>query len=118
MIPGDEKCKRFINGFFQSRYGLFTCYDARAKYGMINLDAALIERYEKPRELKRMWNLAVISALYTKQLSWENIKQYRVGYASSGEFKSHLKRNSSHESSIRLIKAKQLKVKADERKEQ
>jgi len=41
---------------------------------MIDLDAALIERYEKPKELKRMWNLAVISALAEKKLSWEEIE--------------------------------------------
>jgi len=83
---------------------------------MIDLDAALIERYEKPKELKRMWNLAVISALAEKKLSWEEIAQYRVDYTKSGEFSGHLSRNSDHENSLRMLKAKQLKEKAEERK--
>jgi hypothetical protein len=57
----------------------------------------LIERYEKPKELKRMWNLAVISALYSRKLSWEELKMYRVDYSKSGEFTGLLKRNTGHE---------------------
>jgi len=57
----------------------------------------LIERYEKPKELTRMWNLAVIAALYSKKLSWEEIKMYRVDYSKSKEFGGLLKRNSGHE---------------------
>ena len=117
-IPGGSKCKRFINGFFHSRYGLFTCYDGKTKHGMFDLDTALIERYEKPKELKRMWNLALISALAEKKLKWEEIEQYRVDYSKSGQFTKHLENNSNHESSLRMLKAKQIKEKAEERKQQ
>jgi hypothetical protein len=44
-----------------------------------------------------MWNLAVIAALYSKKLSWEEIKMYRVDYSKSKEFGGLLKRNSGHE---------------------
>jgi hypothetical protein len=52
---------------------MFTGYDAKAKFGMINYDPSLIEMWEKPKELRRVWNLAVMSAVLSSQVSWDDI---------------------------------------------
>lgn len=61
--PTGEKARVALNKFFQSRYGMFAGYDAKAKYGLINYDSTLIEMWEKPKELRRVWNLAIMSTL-------------------------------------------------------
>lgn len=42
---------------------MFCGYDAKAKWGLIDYDPSLIERWEKPKELNRIWNLAILSGL-------------------------------------------------------
>jgi len=50
---------------------LFTCYDAKVKWGLINLDPGLIERWEKKDKLKKTWNLAIMSLITSKLVTWD-----------------------------------------------
>ena len=110
------KTNMALNKYFQAKYGLFTCYDARMKYGMIELDAALIERYEKPSKLRRVWSLAVMSCLYNKTLTWEEMEQYRIPYTRSKKYQKLMKQSKNHDSSLRMLRAKALKDDNDDRK--
>jgi len=47
-IPSGQKVKRYINSFFSSKYGMFTCYDHYRKWGDYDYNAGLIEFWEKP----------------------------------------------------------------------
>lgn len=60
---GTGKATRALNQFFSAKYGLFTCYDAKVKWGLINIDPGLIERWERPDRLKRTWYLAIMSLI-------------------------------------------------------
>ena len=104
-----------LNQYFQAKYGLFTCYDAKVKYGMIELDAALIERYEKPNKLRRVWNLAVMSCLYNKTLTWDEMEQYRIPYTKSKKYQKLMKSSKNHESSLRMLRAKALRDDNDDK---
>jgi len=86
------------------------------KYGMIELDAALIERYEKPSKLRRVWSLAVMSCLYNKTLTWEEMEQYRIPYTRSKKYQKLMKQSKNHDSSLRMLRAKALKDDNDDRK--
>ena len=57
------KCSRFFNKYFQSKFGCFTCFGSHNKYGGINFDLGLMEKWEKPKELKRQWDQVVMAAI-------------------------------------------------------
>jgi hypothetical protein len=80
---GTGKATRALNQFFSAKYGLFTCYDAKVKWGLINIDPGLIERWERPDRLKKTWYLAIMSLITSKQVSWEQMEAYRVPYTKS-----------------------------------
>ncbi|CDW75006.1 UNKNOWN [Stylonychia lemnae] len=76
-----QKAQTTLNAFFQAKYGMFYCYDNNKNYGMIDYDPELIQRWEKtPRQLKRTWTMAVMSAVSDGSISWEDIKCYRVRF--------------------------------------
>ena len=68
--PASPNVKRFLNKFFIARYGMFTCSNAPRIFGELDYEVGLIERIEK-RNLKRIWNIALMSAVYNKDVSWE-----------------------------------------------
>ena len=61
--PKGVGAQRFLNQYWQAKYGFFTCYDMWVKWGIVNYDAALIEMWEKPKDLHRQWMLACLSWL-------------------------------------------------------
>jgi len=72
--PKGEKSRQSLNKFFQARYGMFCGYDAKAKWGLIDYDPSLIEQWEKPKELNRVWVLAILSGLKSGQISWDDVE--------------------------------------------
>lgn len=65
----------FVIKFFTAKYGMFTCFDAKKKWGstMVPIDTGTIERWEHPKQLKRTWNLCFMSACATGQGAWEDL---------------------------------------------
>ena len=49
-------------------------------YGYIQFEPSLIEIWEKPERAKKSWNLAIMSAIKNKYLTWEDIEPYRKDY--------------------------------------
>jgi hypothetical protein len=86
-----------LNQFFSAKYGLFTCYDAKVRWGLINIDPSLIERWEKPNKLKRTWYLAIMSVISSGHLTWEEMEPYRVHYTKSKVSKRSKRRRADHE---------------------
>ena len=95
-----------MNQYFSAKYGLFTCYDAKVKWGLINIDPGLIERWEKKEKLKKTWNLAIMSSITGKLVTWEQMEAYRKPYTKSKYYKKILKRRGDHDNSLRLLRAK------------
>lgn len=107
-----------MNKFFMARYGMFAGMDAKRLFGMIDYDPSLIEQWEKPKELHRIWTLAVMSSLIGGNVRWEELEPYRKKYTEGKEYKAFLGRDAGHESNIRSELAKEAIKKRDERKKQ
>ena len=99
-----------------ARYGMFSGMDAKQKFGLIDYDPSLIEQWERPKELHRMWNLSVMSTLMAGNIKWEELEPYRRKYTEGKEYKAFLARDAGHESNIRSELAKEAAKKRDERK--
>ena len=105
------KAQRFFNKYFQSKYGCFTCHGSHNKYGGIDFDFGLIEKWEKPKEIKRQWDQVVMAAIYNKDLTWDEMETYRKDYTKSKTFVKYKGSNKMHEDFKRLENAKELKAK-------
>ena len=66
---------------------MFTGMDFKGKFGLIDFDPSLIEQWEKPKELKRVWNLAIMSCLFGNQITWEELDSYKKDYTKGKEFR-------------------------------
>jgi hypothetical protein len=97
---------------------MFCGYDAKAKFGLIDYDASLIEMWEKPKELRRVWNLAVMSALNNEQISWEDLSDFKKPYTEGKEFKQFMNAHQGHDSEVRAEIAKEAAKKKAERKKE
>ena len=97
---------------------MFCGYDAKAKWGMIDYDPSLIERWERPKELHRVWILSIMSGIKSGQIPWEDISQYRKPYTEGKDFRRFIAINSGHESSVRAELAKEAAKKNAERKKE
>ncbi len=72
---GPNRASMTLNAFFQAKYGMFYCYDNNKLYGLIDYDPALIEKWERTqRNLKRTWNLAIMSALNEGVITFNDIE--------------------------------------------
>jgi hypothetical protein len=94
---------------------MFAGMDSKRLYGMIDYDPCLIERFEKPKELHRIWNLAVMSALQAGQLPWEDLASFKKPYTEGKEFKAFKAANLGHDHDLRAEIAKE-KIKQKEEK--
>lgn len=66
---------------------MFTCSNAPRIFGELNYDVGLIERIEK-RNLKRIWNIALMSAVYNKDVSWGAMyDHHRIKYTETKAYK-------------------------------
>ena len=84
--PRFEGVQFFMNCYWQSKYGFFTCYDMWVKWGTVNFDGNLIEKFEKPRDLHRQWNLACMSWMYNHYLKKGELL-LGIDYTQSKEYK-------------------------------
>ena len=108
----------FLWKYWQAKYGLFTCYDMAKRWGMTKYDENLIERWERPRELHKQWNLSCMSAIVhfnglrtTTAKSIPNIKYYN-----SPTYKSIIKDKRAHEINIKVVKAEKYRAAKEQRK--
>lgn len=108
--PKGERVQFEMNCYWQSKYGLFTCYDMWVKWGTVNFDGSLIEMHEKPRDLHRQWMMAAMSWMYNNYLKTGKLSG-AIDYKESKEYKKLYARNNSHEAGLRLAAAKKLRAK-------
>ena len=87
---------------------MFTCYDMYNKWGVYNFDGALLERWEKPKELKRTWMMACMSNMYNNRhkFSW---KPGMIDYKKSKDYKENYQLDSTHINNVRLSQATRLR---------
>jgi hypothetical protein len=71
-------------------------------------DMGLIEKWEKPKELKRQWDQVCMAAIYNKDITWEEMEQWRIPYQKSKAFKKYRSSSTMHEDNKRLVSAKEL----------
>ena len=60
-MDGEDQ-ERYLNMFWQAKYGMFCCQNMSQLWGKERCENSLIERWEKPRELHQMWVLSVLSS--------------------------------------------------------
>lgn len=116
--PTGENVQFFMNCYWQSKYGFFTCYDMWVKWGIIHFDGNLIEKWERPKELHRQWNLACMSFVYNNYLKKGGELSGSIDYKQSKEYQKLYANNQSHEAGLRLAAAKKLRAKIDEKRAQ
>lgn len=114
---GGPKIKQMTNKFFQAKYGMFTCHGSWVQWGTVDYDHGLIERWEKPKALKRTWNLAMMYLLQNKTVKIENLN-IGSNYKKSPIYKKMMAGTSekTHQAQIRLGQAKNLQARSDENK--
>lgn len=93
-----------MNCYWQSKYGFFTCYDMWVKWGTVNFDGSLIEKFEKPKDLHRQWNLACLSWMYNYYIKKGELIG-GINYQQSKEYKKLYANNKNHEAGLRLAAA-------------
>eukprot|EP00347_Sterkiella_histriomuscorum_P004744 403359274 len=94
-----EKASMTMNAFFQAKYGMFYCYDNNKRYGLIDFDPELINRWERSsKNVQRTWSLAVMSAISEGTLSFEDIKQYKIDFTKWKKWEAYLQRKSHRDS--------------------
>ena len=73
---------------------MFYCYDNNKLYGLIDYDPSLIQRWERnEKNLKRTWNLAILSAINEKDITYDDLEVYRKkDFRQSKLWKKYLKR--------------------------
>lgn len=76
------------------------------KWGLINLDPDLVERWEKKEKLRKTWNLAIMSLITSKLVTWEEMESYRKPYTKSKDYNKIISRRGDHDTSLRLLRAK------------
>lgn len=76
--------KTYVIKFFTAKFGIMTCFDVHKQFGttIIPIDPGIIMHYEQPKQLKRSWNLAQMSACNGEE-SWEELDQFRIPYNKS-----------------------------------
>ena len=80
-FDGPPSAQKAVNAFFQAKYGMFYCHDQSKKFGLVEYYPSLVQHLERnPRQLKRTWNLAILTALSNKQISFEELKGYEKDY--------------------------------------
>ena len=85
------------------------------KWGTVNYDGSLIEKWEKPRDLHRQWMLACMSWIYNNYLKTGEIKG-AIDYKQSKEYKKLYAKNDSHQANLRLAAAKKIRAKQEDKK--
>jgi hypothetical protein len=66
---------------------MFTCSNAPRIFGELDYEVGLIERIEK-RNLKRIWNIALMSAVFNKDINWDTMYDtYRIKYTETKAYK-------------------------------
>lgn len=97
---------------------MFVGFDAKSKFGLIDFDPSLIEMWEKPKELRRVWNLAIMSSLSGGQLNWDDIKEFKMDHTKGKEFKQYLALNSGHAAEVRAeLALAAAKINAEKKKQ-
>jgi hypothetical protein len=87
-----------VNRFFQAKYGLFTCQELDDN---LVIDPLLIQRWEvTDKQLRRTWNLAILSAIKEGDLKIETLGQYRNNFKDSKKFKKYLNTHPNHEQKL------------------
>lgn len=94
---------------------MFTCYDMYNKWGVYNFDGALLERWERPKELKRTWMMACMSCMFNFRTSF-TWRPGMLDYKQSKEYKENYQMDSSHINSVRLSRATKLREQILEKK--
>ena len=118
--PFDVVNNAYIRKYFAAKYGLFTCYDSKVKWGngQISLEPQLIEDHEK-RNLKRTWIIALVSALNAKSIGWAALDEKRIPYNQSKLYKKYIKRDKKDIAyGMRLSRAVRLQEEAENRKKE
>ena len=96
---------------------MFTCNDSSLKWGRLDYNTNLIQRWEKPRNLNRQWNLALMSLLYDRVIEID-IEDLESHFKRSAAYKKMYGKGShqSYEVSNRFNQAKKVKSKIEEAK--
>ena len=95
-----------INRFFQSKYGLFTCQDSEDRYGSLQMDPLLIQKWEQSdKQLRKTWTLSILTAIKEGELKIETLGQFRNNFKDSKKFQKYLKTHPNHE-----VKLKEQKI--------
>jgi len=100
--PKSVNAQRILNRFFTARYGMFAGMDMKRTFGIVDFNIGLIQKWEKPKELKRMWNLAIISGINSGQISWDDIKEFKKDFTQCQAWKKYQTKNTSHDLDRRL----------------
>ena len=88
-----------INRFFQAKYGLFTCQGS--EFGSLTIDPLLIQKWEvTDKQLRKTWNLAILTAIKEGELKIETLGQYRNHFKESKKFQKYLKSHQNHEQKL------------------
>ena len=93
-FQGPAQAEMTLNAFFQAKYGIFYCYDNNKLYGLIDYDPSLIQKWERnDKNLRRTWNLAILSAINEKDITYDDLEVYRKkDFRQSKLWKQYLKR--------------------------
>jgi hypothetical protein len=92
-VPPGHKATLFLNKYYQSRYGMFTCHGSKQKYGFVPFHLGLIEQWEKPKDAKRQWDISIMSCLVNGAITWDDLKKYKKTYRDGRAFKKYLNKN-------------------------
>ncbi len=78
----NDKFHRLLNQFFAAKYGLFSCYSSNKifVFGQPDFNSTLIEYHEKPKNLKRTWNLAILTAFLGSGRDYDALISHRIPY--------------------------------------
>jgi hypothetical protein len=97
---------------------MFAGYDVKPKFGLVDFHIGLVQKWEKPKELKRIWNLSIIHAVNANQISWAELGEFKKDFRQGAEYKRFKTRNTMIEVDKRYEQAKEDRKRKEEAKKQ
>ena len=92
--PGLES---HLNAFYQSKYGMFTCFDTKDNIGKVRYNVEFINHWQRNKvDQKFTWYLAIAYGLANSKVKLEDLKDYKKNYREGTKYQNYLIKNPEH----------------------